>query len=191
MTTTTSLGRRASPRSIALAGTFLAALTLAACGNESNNAANTTPPATTLETAPPAMQATPPAMEAAPPAMAATPAGDMATTLTIGNLVGAWATDTAACNTPSEVTTITATTFSGGGMTRTVSAATPGVDGLDVVLNGTIDNAPITETWTFEPVGTTPPLTTVSVTMGGETAVTWIRCPAPATTTAPGLTPLP
>jgi hypothetical protein len=198
MTTMTSAGRRGSPRAIALAGTFLAALTLAACGDDTDTATDTTTPATTLETAPPAMQATPPAMqatppamEAAPPAMAATPAGETATTLTLANLVGAWAADIAACNTPSEVTTITATTFSGGGMTRTVTSATPGVDGLDVVLAGTIDNAPITETWTFEPAGTTPPLTSVSVTMGGETAVTWVRCPAPATTTAPAVTPLP
>lgn len=198
MTTMTSAGRRVSPRAVALAGTFLAALTLAACGDDTDTATDTTTPAATIEAAPPAMQATPPAMEAAapameaaPPAMAAAPAGATAAALTIDNLVGAWAADTAACGTPTEVTTITATTFSGGGMTRTVSSATPGVDGLDVVLAGRIDNAPITETWTFAPAGTTPPLTSVSVTMGGEAAVTWVRCPAPATTTTPGLTPLP
>lgn len=195
MTTIISTGRRVSPRAIALAGSFLAALTLAACGDDADDAAtNTTTTPTTLEAAPPtmqaappAMQATPPAMEAAPPAMeaapnamAATPAGDTAGALTLSNLVGAWATDLAACSTPSEVTTITLTNFSGGGMTRSVSSTNPGVGGLDVVLAGTIDNAPITETWTFTPAGTTPPLTSVNVTMGGETAVTWVRCPAPA-----------
>ncbi|MCW5713847.1 MAG: hypothetical protein KIT43_04965 [Bauldia sp.] len=191
MTTMITASRRVSPRSIALAGTFLAALTLAACGEAADDTPTTTDtPVTTLETAPPAMEAAAPAMEAAPPAMAAAPADETATTLTIGNLVGDWAADTAACNTPSEVTTITATTFSGGGMTRTVASATPGVDGLDVVLTGTVDNVPVTETWTFEPAGTTPPLTGVNVTMGGETAVAWVRCPAPATTT-PGLTPVP
>ena len=80
--------------------------------------------------------------------MAATPAGDTAGTLTIADLTGQWAADTAACSTPSEVTTITATTFSGGGLTRTVTSATPGTNGLDVVLTGTVDNAPVTETWT-------------------------------------------
>ena len=205
MTTMTSAGRRVSPSAIALAGTFLAALTLAACGEDTDTSTDATTPATTLDAAPPtmqaappamqaappAMQATPPAMEAAPPAMAAAPAGGAVTTLTIDNLVGAWAADTAACSTPSEVTTITATTFSGGGMTRTVSSATPGVDGLDIVLAGTVDNAPITETWTFAPAGTTPPLTSVSVTMGGEIAVTWVRCPAPNTSATPVVTPLP
>lgn len=182
--TTTISARRPSPRAIALAGSFLAALTLAACGDDAEDTATNTTPAleTTqpaMQAAPPAMQATPPAMEAAPPAMAATPAGGGATTLAIADLVGGWATDLAACATPSEVTTITLTNVSGGGLTRTVSSAAAGAAGLDVVLAGTVDNAPITETWTFTPAGTTPPLTSVSVVMGGEPAVTWVRCPAP------------
>lgn len=205
--TTINHATRVSPRAIALAGTFLAALTLAACGDDADDTATTTTaPTTTLETTaptmqaeapamqatppamqatPPAMQATPPAMQATPPAMAAAPGGAVATTLTIDNLVGAWAADTAACSTPSEVTTITATTFSGGGLTRTVTSATPGANGLDVVLTGTVDNAPVTETWTFAPAGTTPPVTSVNVMMGGETAVTWVRCPTTGLTPAP------
>lgn len=204
MTTMISNARRVSPRAIALAGTFLAALTLAACGDDTDDTATTTtttPTTTTTTTTTPTLEATPPAMEATPPAMAATPAADAAATLTIADLTGQWAADTAACSTPSEVTTITATTFSGGGLTRTVASATPGTNGLDVVLTGTVDAAPVTETWTFTPASTTPPITSVNVMMGGETAVTWVRCPAttttttttttPAPVTTPGLTPVP
>ncbi|MGV8840706.1 MAG: hypothetical protein ACWA6X_10435 [Bauldia sp.] len=183
--TRTISARRASPRMLALCGTFLAALTLAACGDDTDDAVTTTTP--TLETAQPAMQATPPAMEAAPPAMeaappamAAAPAGAVATTLALANLVGGWATDLAACATPGEVTTITLTNVTGGGLTRTVTSAGAGANGLDVVLAGTVDNAPVTETWTFTAAGTTPPLTSVNVVMGGEAAMTWVRCPAPA-----------
>lgn len=181
--TMTISARRGSPRALALAGSFLAALTLAACGDDTDDTPTTT---TTLETtqptmqaAPPAMQATPPAMEAAPPAMAAAPTAGGAGTLAIADLVGGWATDLAACATASEVTTITLANVSGGGLTRTISSSAAGANGLDVVLVGTIDNAPVTETWTFAPAGTTPPLTSVTVAMGGEAAMTWVRCPAP------------
>lgn len=179
---------RFSPRAVALAGTFLAALSLAACGDDTDTPDTNTPAAAVtpapeagapaMEAAAPAMEAAAPAMEAAAPAMAALPAADAAAaTLTLTQLVGNWAADLPACSTPTEITTVTETTFSGGGLTRTVTSATPGATGLDVVLAGTVDNAPVSETWTFTPAGTTPPLTSVNVMMGGETAVTWVRCP--------------
>jgi hypothetical protein len=173
-------------RLLTVAAVLLSTVTLTACGQETPTTPTAeapvvpaAPPA--MEAAPPAMEAAPPAMEAAPPAMAPAP-GDpippagVTATLTLGDITGRWAADAAACTTEAEITTITADAFTGGGLNCTVTSATPGTAGLDVILSCMIDGAPIVEAWTITPVETAAPFNTIEIGMGGDVA-TLVRCP--------------
>lgn len=176
---------------MALASLMLAGAMLAACGDDTPDepadtpepAAELTPAPPAMEAeppamaaAPPAMEAAPPAMEAAPPAMAAAPPPAGATVaITMDDITGNWAADAAACATPTEITTIAADAFTGGGMNCTVTGTTPLPTGLDVNLTcQTAAAGAINETWTF--TATETPVNAVTVNMGGDT-IALVRCP--------------
>lgn len=166
-------------RILAVAGMLLASVTLAACGDDEADTTDTTTPvvdttpAPAPEAAPPAMEPAVPAMEPAPPAM--TPAA-ATVPLTLADIRGNWATDLAACATPTEVTTIAEDAFTGGGMNCTVTGTTPGTNGLDVAVSCTMTGAatPLEETWTVTAPAT--PINEITLNMGGD-ALTLVRCP--------------
>ncbi|MCW5697573.1 MAG: hypothetical protein KIS96_12680 [Bauldia sp.] len=157
---------------LALAGAFMAAFTLAACGDDDDPPAVAEPDQPAMEAEAPAMEAEAPAMEAEAPAneIAGDPPVGPTVPITLGQLVGNWAPDTASCEANNNVVEIGETRLN----TPEDDCAFTGEEAADgsVVLQLTCVGGE-TETWTVMAEGTTD---AIAITDGADSAASLVRC---------------
>ncbi|MCC6736376.1 MAG: hypothetical protein IT534_09635 [Bauldia sp.] len=149
---------------LALGAVFAAAaLTLAACGDD-------TPTST------PASPATP-AASTPPPFVPGVPTGPL--NLSVADLVGQWAPDAAACADTAAVMNISSTAvIRPGGVRSTINATAVSGGALTLQLAQTVNGIRRSEVWRFESTTTALPVLGLSVTVDGGEPVTWVRCTA-------------
>jgi hypothetical protein len=160
------------PRAALLASLMAAALTLAACGDDADQA--TAPaepaPAATTETAAPA-----PAAE--PASAPRPPAGPL--NLSIADLVGQWAISAAECADTALVMNISSTAvIRPGGLRSTINATAVADGGLNLQLAQTVNGIRRSEVWRITSTTSALPVLGLNIGVDGGEPVTWVRCSA-------------
>jgi len=149
------------------ASVLAAALSLAACGNDSNQATAPAAPTPTTQTATPAPE----------PATPRPPAGPL--NLSIADLVGQWAGSATECADTALVMNISSTAVIRPGGTRSTINATAVADGgLTLQLAQTVNGIRRSEVWRVTSTTSALPVLGLNIAVDGGEPATWVRCSA-------------
>lgn len=163
---------------LALAGAFVAAFALAACGDDepddaADDAAVVVDEEPAMEAEAPAMESEAPAMEAeAPGEVAGDPAVGQVALLSLFDLTGNWAPDAASCTANENVVEIGATTLSTPEDSCDITSTESADGSLELIL---ACYGGASETWTVTPASDARPADAITIADTADTT-SLVRC---------------